>query len=75
MITDPSKPQLENIYAATADITFGKAVAAKIVGGRTRLTQLIASGDINADKPNAAAKNGKWSCNAAQVLAHARYSK
>lgn len=51
--------------------TFSKDDAARIVGGEARLERLIAEGSIRADKPSAA-QNGKWRCDAAQVLRHCR---
>lgn len=63
--------QLENILAVMANETFGKDLSAKIVGGVKKLEDLIASGKIEANKPNNV-QNGKWFCNAAQVLQHCR---
>lgn len=63
--------QLENIFLVMAGETFCKDKAAKIVGGVKKLEELIASGAIAADKPTRT-QNGKWYCNAADVLRHCR---
>ncbi|WP_410520386.1 hypothetical protein [Duncaniella muris] len=54
-----------------SDESFGKDLSAKIVGGVKKLEDLIAAGAIEAHKPNNV-QNGKWFCNAAQVLRHCR---
>lgn len=63
--------ELDNIFAVMSDEYFGKDLSAKIVGGVKKLEDLIASGKIEASKPNNV-QNGKWFCNAAQVLRHCR---
>lgn len=68
---NPEAIQLENIFAVMADKSFSKDLAAEIVGGRKMLENLIASGAIDARKPSNT-QNGKWFCNAAQVLRHCR---
>lgn len=62
---------LENILHVMAREFFCKDKAAKIVGGVKKLEQLIASGKIAAEKPTNR-QNGKWYCNAADVLRHCR---
>lgn len=62
---------LDNILRIMSQETFSKDKAAYIVGGRTRLTRLISEGKIEVTKPSGA-QNGKWYCNAGQVLAHCR---
>ncbi|MBD5367214.1 MAG: hypothetical protein HDR82_09510 [Bacteroides sp.] len=52
-------------------ITFSKTEAAKIVGGEYRLEKLVMNGDIQADKPTAK-QNGKWLCNAFDVIMNAK---
>lgn len=52
--------------------TFGLRYSEKIVGGRARLERLICEGKIRANKGNENAQNGKWQCNAADVLRYAR---
>lgn len=68
---NPEAIQLQNILAVMADESFGKDLSAKIVGGVKKLENLIASGAIEASKPNNV-QNGKWFCNAAHVLQHCR---
>lgn len=62
---------LANILAAMERLTFGKDVAAQIVGGSKRLERLIASDEVRAVK-RCGKQNGKWYCNAADVLRHCR---
>ncbi|MBD5360684.1 MAG: hypothetical protein HDR79_07590 [Bacteroides sp.] len=66
---NPEAIHLQNIMAVMADKKFGKKFSAKIVGGVAKLENLIAAGKIEAFKPKNA-QNGKWYCNAAQVLQH-----
>lgn len=68
---NPEAIQLQNIFAVMADKSFGKDLSAEIVGGPKKLENLIAAGEIEASKPNNV-QNGKWFCNAAQVLRHCR---
>ena len=66
---NPSEILRENILIEMNGHYFCKDTAAKIVGGTKRLERLIAAGEIEAEK-RANAQNGKWYCNAAQVLRH-----
>lgn len=68
-----SEDKLTQIYLAMNDKTFGQREAAKIVGSRTRLLRLIGEEKIRAEKP-AKAQNGKWFCNAADVLRYVKLS-
>lgn len=68
---NPEAIQLENIYLAMSGVTFCKDTAARIVGGVKMLEDLIAQGKIAAEKPTKK-QNGKWYCNAADVLRHCR---
>ena len=68
---NPEAIHLENILAVMANKTFSKDLSAEIVGGHKKLEQLIADGKIEACKPTNA-QNGKWFCNAAQVLQYCR---
>lgn len=52
--------------------SFGLRTSERIVGGRSRLMQLITDGKIRAEKVNGKAQNGKWQCNAGDVLRYAR---
>lgn len=71
---NPSQILLDNILTIMEGFTFGKKEAMHIVGGEKRLTNLIAAGKIEANKPTAK-QNGKWFCNAAQVLRHCRNTR
>ncbi len=53
------------------DKTFGQREASDIVGGRGRLLRLVGSGDIRAEKRPANRQNGRWYCNAYDVIKHA----
>lgn len=64
--------RLSLILRTMNDKTFGWRFSEKIVGGRARLERLIVEGRIRAYKGNKAAQNGKWLCNAADVLFNAK---
>lgn len=64
--------RLETIYRVMNSETFGLRKAEKIVGGHARLLRLIEEGKIRAEKTNGTAQNGKWFCNAGDVLRYAR---
>lgn len=53
------------------DKTFGQREAADIVGGRGRLFRLVGSGKIRAEKIPADRQNGRWYCNAYDVIKNA----
>lgn len=53
------------------DKTFGQREAADIVGGRGRLFRLVGSGDIRAEKIPSNRQNGRWYCNAYDVIKNA----
>lgn len=53
------------------DKTFGQREAADIVGGRGRLFRLVGSGKIRAEKIPANRQNGRWYCNAYDVIKNA----
>lgn len=53
------------------EMYFGKTMAAKIVGGRTRLEKLVGEGKIRAEKKSNV-QNGKWMCNAGDVIFYAK---
>lgn len=53
------------------DKTFGRDQAAGIVGGLSRLIDLIGKGLIRAEK-RTNKQNGKWFCNAYDVIKHAQ---
>ena len=68
----PSDERLETIMRVMNSMTFGLRYSEKIVGGRGRLMRLIEQGHIRAEKGNGEAQNGKWRCNASDVLRYAR---
>ena len=64
--------KLDAIYRVMNSETFGLKTSTRIVGGRARLLRLIEEGKIRAEKVNSSAQNGKWQCNAGDVLRYAR---
>lgn len=64
--------KLETIYTVMNRETFGLRTSERIVGGHARLIKLITDGKIRAEKTNGSAQNGKWQCNAGDVLRYAR---
>ena len=64
--------RLEVIYRIMNGEVFGLKQASRIVGGQSRLMRLIEEGKVRAEKRNATAQNGKWMCNAGDVLRYAR---
>ena len=64
--------RLETILRVMNGMTFGLRYSEKIVGGRGRLIRLIEQGHIRAEKGNGEAQNGKWLCNASDVLRYAK---
>lgn len=64
--------KLDVIYRIMNGETFGLRQSERIVGGHARLMQLIVDGKIRAEKVNSRAQNGKWMCNAGDVLRYAR---
>lgn len=67
-----AEARLQVILRLMNGMTFGLRKSEKIVGGRARLEQLIVDGKVRAEKSNAGAQNGKWFCNASDVLRHAK---
>ena len=53
------------------DKTFSQREAEKIVGSRGRLFDLVGKGVIRAEKKPANRQNGRWFCNAYDVIKHA----
>lgn len=72
MTYNESEARLNTILRVMNSKTFGFRYSEKIVGGRARLEQLIIEGKIRAEKVNTQAQNGKWQCNASDVLRYAR---
>ena len=69
-----AEARLADILAIMDTHTFGKREAAKIVGGIGRLIRLIEENKIRSDKPTCA-QNGKWFCNASDVLRYAQATR
>ena len=67
-----AEARLQTILRLMNDKTFGLRYSEKIVGGRARLAQLIVDGKVRAIKGNTSAQNGKWLCNASDVLRYAK---
>lgn len=63
--TFPDK--FHTILRAAANVTFSKNTAEVFVGGRSRLERLVAENKIRAEK-STNKQNGRWLCNAADVL-------
>lgn len=72
MSYEEANERLMVIMRVMRNKTFGLRFSEKIVGGRNRLERLIIEGKIRATKGNENAQNGKWLCNAADVLRYAR---
>lgn len=72
MMYNEDTARLQVIYQVMASKTFGWRYSEKIVGGRARLERLIVEGKIRAEKVNTKAQNGKWQCNASDVLRYAK---
>lgn len=53
------------------DKTFSQREAEKIVGSRGRLFDLVGKGAIRAEKKPSDRQNGRWFCNAYDVIKHA----
>lgn len=65
---------LNEIYLLMGKHVFGYRMAASIVGGRARLDRLIGEGRVKAEK-RSGAQNGKWYCNARDVLFYAKMNE
>lgn len=53
-------------------IKFSKAMAAKIVGGESRLETLVQQGKVRMDKPTDK-QNGKWFCHGGDVIRQIKF--
>ena len=69
-----AEEQLQTILTVMNNQFFGQRQSGCIVGGRGRLFRLIERGQIRATKPSDS-QNGKWMCNASDVLRYALYKK
>jgi hypothetical protein len=72
MIENLDSLKLDVIYRIMNGETFGLRQSQRIVGGRARLLRLIEERKVRAEKVNSKAQNGKWQCNASDVLRYAR---
>lgn len=72
MIQSNEIQQYNTILRVMNSETFGLRTSERIVGGRARLMRLITAGSIRAQKVNGTAQNGKWQCNAGDVLRYAK---
>ena len=72
MIESLDSLKLDVIYRIMNGETFGLRQSQRIVGGRARLLRLSEEGKVRAEKVNSKAQNGKWQCNASDVLRYAR---
>lgn len=70
LIDGTVEDKLETILILMNGETFGQRKSANIVGGRGRLMRLIEDKKIRTKKPTNK-QNGKWFCNASDVLRHA----
>lgn len=70
LIDGTAEARLADIFAIMDRETFGQRKAAALVGGLSRLVRLIEDDKIRSDKPTNK-QNGKWYCNAADVLKYA----
>lgn len=67
LIDGTAEARLTDILFIMNQETFGQRKSASLVGGLKRLLKLIEEGKIRSDKPTNT-QNGKWFCNAADVL-------
>lgn len=70
-VESSSEILLQNIMLAMDGMTFSKETAARIVGGEKKLMRLHQRGEVRLVKTSLS-QNGKWYCNAADVLSHCR---
>lgn len=70
LIDGTAEARLADILIVMERKTFGRNEAASIVGGRGKLIRLMDEGKVRVEKPTNK-QNGKWFCNAADVLRYA----
>lgn len=61
----------EVLQIALGGITFSQRESEKVVGGRDRLFTLVGQGKIRAEKKPKDRQNGRWYCNAFDVIKYA----
>ena len=59
------------LQIALGGITFSQRESEKVVGGRDRLFTLVGQGKIRAEKRPKDRQNGRWYCNAFDVIKYA----
>lgn len=59
--------RFQEVLKAAKGVMFSKNIAQSLVGGRSRLERLVAEKKIHAEKTTDK-QNGRWQCNAADVL-------
>lgn len=59
--------RLQEILRVAENVTLSKNIAQQLVGGQRRLENLVAKKKIRAPK-SSPRRNGRWECNAADVL-------
>lgn len=70
LIDGTAEAKLHDIMLIMNRESFGQRKSAALVGGLKRLMTLMEEGKIRSEKPKNA-QNGKWFCNAADVLKYA----
>ena len=59
------------LQIALGGITFSQRESERVVGGRDRLFDLVGQGKIRAEKKPKYRQNGRWYCNAYDVIKYA----
>lgn len=59
------------LQIALGGITFSQRESERVVGGRDRLFTLVGQGKIRAEKRPKDRQNGRWYCNAFDVIKYA----
>lgn len=59
------------LQIALGGITFSQRESERVVGGRERLFDLVGQGKIRAEKKPKDRQNGRWYCNAYDVIKYA----
>ncbi len=66
----PRFDRYNTILRAAQNVSFSKNTAQILVGGQRRLERLVAEDKIRYEK-STSKQNGRWLCNASDVLRHA----
>lgn len=67
----PKYDTMQVLQIALGGITFSQRESEKIVGSRDRLFKLVGEGKIRAEKKPKDRQNGRWYCNAYDVIKYA----